>query len=231
MKAGIIAPTNKLRKYCILSSLQYCYATLILSSPTYYTFYRERLKQGDIVILDSTPKLPRKYDTTDILLDAAYKLHPSAIVLPSSDFALERTIIWSEHFQSKLKLTTKTIGVLQGYDTKTLKKCYKELTCDLIGLPSNLEKVKPRNKLVTQLQLSKPILFIEIYSDPLFEVPVDGNILGIVTSFPIRLAYDCRKLNEYLPEPPTLDFETEKEPLPELTEKNISKFIKAVEVQ
>ena len=51
MKIGIIAPINFLEKYCI-TDIQYVLPKLLVEESQYRTFYAERKRQGDTIILD-----------------------------------------------------------------------------------------------------------------------------------------------------------------------------------
>jgi len=226
MKVAVISPIHYLSKYCT-TSFQYCYSNLILESKTYCNFYKSRVGK-DTVILDSSPILPRSTYNPDLLYRAAKKLHPTAIVLPSSDFDTTKTILWAHDFLSKYKkkLGTKFVGVLQGVNKASLKRCYLDFKglCDIVALPEVNEGVGGRDWVLYNLDIKEPVIYLGVFTDPYKEVPLKA-ILGICTSFPLRLAYDFRRLDEFIPAPKPLDFRMRKEPVPGLALTNLRRYL------
>jgi len=226
MKVAVISPIHYLSKYCT-TGFQYCYSNLILENKTYCNFYKSRVGK-DTVILDSNPILPRSTYSPDLLYKAAKKLNPTAVVLTSSDFDTTKTILWAHDFLSKYKkkLGTKFIGVLQGVDETSLKRCYLDLKdlCDIVALPEVNEGVGGRDWILHNLGIKEPIIYVGVFTDPYKELPMKAA-LGICTSFPLRLAYDFRKLNEFIPAPKPLNFKIRKEPVPGLALQNLRRYI------
>ena len=229
MKVAIIAPIKFLRKYCI-TKFYLCYADIALWSTDYLNFYRERAKT-DFVILDHSPKIPRKPLLNSVYLEAIREIAPGAVVLPNIDYSCTKTLSLSTEFYERyIPLGgkgpyPKLIGVAQGTDLKEIKKCisgFKNMV-DLIGLPSSCERFIPRYRLLPLI--SRPIIYLEVYSDPYKEVLGNKLVVGICTSLPLRLAYDLRRLIEFIPTPKPLDFYKETEPLPELAKENVGEYL------
>jgi len=228
MKVGIVAPIVALEKYCSLSPVQYCYSTLLSQSEKYYDYYRSRVAVGNIVILDFSPAIPRKFFDPDLLGKVAIDIKPTALVLPSCDYSMDRTLSWVYTFLERYSnLECKFIGVIQGVDKHSIKKCYREIydSSSWIGLPSVLEKIDRRDKLVDYLEIDKPVVYIEVYANPIEEYPRDIRVTYFCSSYPIRLAYSLRKLNEPHPTPRPLDFFIQDLPLAELADRNVEQFL------
>ena len=220
MEVGIVTPIKYLDLN--LSNLPLCYASL-LGNENYLNFYRSRVGE---VILDTSPVLPRRIDL-DLLLRGIHLVKPKLVILPSIDYSCDRTIVAVQDFL-RLGKVGYYVGVVQGLDLGSLRKCYKFLKkhCSIIGLPSPLETVARRDEIARDLHIKERLLYIEVYGDPYKEVP-PASSLGICTSYPIRLAASLRKLSEYSPTPPPLDFD--KEDLIEgLVEGNIKEYLEVV---
>lgn len=236
MDVGIVAPINMLEKHCTHSRLQYCYSSLIFQSRTYFEFYQKRVIKGDMVLLNTSPTSPRSEFNPDLLYRAALELKPKAIVLPSCDYSVSRTLSWAQVFldkyKDKLYRPVKFVGVVQGADEKDLINCYKELLrfTDIIALPQIIEKIISRNEFIKSLKTSKPIVFLEVSTDPVPEFPRQSRVLGIVSAYPLRLAYELRKLYEFKPTPKPLDFFLKEEPIPSLAEDNVQTFLELEEL-
>jgi len=225
MKAAIIAPIKYLNDYCTLTDCQLCHAHLILENSSYRDFYIDRVKRGNLVVMDCAFQIPRKALGGNALVEAVSHINPTYLVLPDTDFSYEKTVQASLDFVSRVKV--KTVGVLQGYDIKTLGKTYRALRahCDLIGLPHSNEKVMKREWIIRKLKIQEPCFYLGTYSNPLEEVPVDSNVIGVSSDFPVRLGLDLRKLTEGYPEPLPLDFYLETISMPELVMSNIHHFL------
>ena len=220
MQIGIISPTRYL-KYCT-TRLNLCYSTL-LSNTTYLSFYKSL--EGN-VILDYSPKLPRKCNPFELSWGVE-QLKPTYVVLPSVDYSSDRTISIVKDFLT-LSRFKELIGVVQGTDLDSLSSCYKFLRgySSIIGLPSPLETIARREEIVRDLGIKEKVLYIEVYANPYEEIPPPDS-LGICTSLPLRLASDLRKLSEFSPTPPPLDF-SKKDLLEELAKANIEEYLEAV---
>jgi len=224
MKIAIIAPTKFLSAFCT-TDCQLCYAHLVLEDEVYRGFYLERSRLGDVVILDSSFQIPRRALDFSALMQAINLVKPTYVVLPDVDFSCEKTVEKSLSIVGSIP--TKTIGNLQGVVLDDLRRCYKNLkgSCSMIGLPLSNEKVLKREWIIKRLRISQDCFYLGTYRDPIEELPIDSNVLGISTDFPFRLGYDLRKLSEYYPEPPQIDFNANDIPIPELVEGNIEHFL------
>jgi len=221
MKIGIVKPFKYLNSY--KTDLQVCYATFLPYHPLYLDFYREK----EDVILDSSPRLPRRPLLGELLLGVKL-VKPALVVLPSIDYSWERTVSLVKEFLARGKPTQELVGVVQGVDLDSLNKCYSFLKgkCSVIGLPSPLETIARREEIARDLGVKEEILYIEVYTNPYEEVPPPGT-MGMYTSFPVRLAAALRKLEEFSPTPPPLDFFKENL-VEELASKNIEEYRKVI---
>ena len=228
MDIGLIAPINYLNS-TKNNKLRFCY-TCFLDSPIYRNYFSTN-PTSSITILDGSPDLPRKGFWSGTLITALEIIKPDFIVLPSMDFSSIKTIELARRFvHSYRSYLPKTIGMLQGVELESLARCYNAIKdiSNVIGLSSSLEKIARREEIIRDLKITKPIIYIEVYSNPYEEIP-PKNSMGIVTSFPFRLAADLRELQEFKPTPPPLDFHMYKgELIDELVVSNISKYIEAV---
>lgn len=221
MQVGIISPIKYL--HLCTTNLHLCYASFLLSDKTYLRFYRSR--EG-VVILDYSPRLPRKSNLEE-LLEGVELVKPSMVVIPSIDYSSDKTISLARSFlrQSKFK---RLIGTVQGLDLDSLRECYQFLRnyCSVIGLPSPLETIARRDEIIRDLGVKEKVLYLEVYRNPYEEIPPVDSV-GICTSFPVRLAIDYRKLSEFSPTPPPLDFDR-KDIVEELARANIKEYLEVV---
>ena len=114
MKVAFICPTHDL-KY---DNTDYHMALthLILKYPKYTEFYKQKLANGEYVILDnSLIELGNKALQSDVVMKAAEELRPSEIVLPdvyrdgkatikSTDVALSKVELWLMMDETKLQV-------------------------------------------------------------------------------------------------------------------------------
>lgn len=200
MQVSIVTPVKyQDSKY---SSFYVCYASL-LGGSEYLNFFTSSRKP---ILLDYSPNLPRGYDI-GAYCTAIKLIKPKVVVLPSADFSYSRTVKLVEASLEVFKLSQNLVGVVQGLDLDSLSKCYSFLRsrCSIIGLPSPLETVARREEIIRDLGIKEKVVYIEVYSNPYEEIPPNST-LGIYTSYPTRLAANLRKLGEFKPTPPPLDF-------------------------
>lgn len=218
MQCGIIAPIKFLDKYCSLSKFQFCYGTLVLENEIYRNFYKMRKTAGDVIVMDYSSILPRKLDLIrpDNFLEAAKLVKPTVIILPSVDFQPSKTVFLAKEFREYYYPDSRTrcVGVIQGTTLEQISSCYKAIRkfCDIIGLPSTNELVAKRKWIIKKLKILEPTIYIEVHSNPTEEVPVANNVIGICTSYPLRLAYETRPLSDFSPTPSPLDFYSDRDP-------------------
>jgi len=241
MKVAIPTPTPLLREYGTLSNYHICNPELILESEEYLNFYRDRKRLGDFLILDSTGSMPRENITSSALFELARTLEPNLVVAPDWDMNFVRTVKETANFLRKYKedLKKSGIGVLGMVQGATMEQC---LTCygsfyrqvDAIGLPRSMEASVGRVEFLRRVRTKKPIHIFGIHSNPEEELDAlvglgRDNIVGVSSDLPIRLGLLCRLLDEIRPEPPPLDFNSNYNPFPDFTKRNIFDFISLAE--
>jgi len=229
MKVAIIAPINFLKKYCV-TDFQFCYASILLDSEPYRQFYKEKLEQKQIVVVDHYPKLPRKpLDLSGYLVATSYlESKPLWKILPDVEFSWEKTVRLASLWYSYEEVKSSTcVGVIQGSNLEELDKCYRALRtfCPVLALASSAEKILARDLICEELGITEPYIFIETYRDPVEEIPSSESAVGVVTSFPIRQAHDNRRIDEVRPTPKPLDFYVKEDPSPKLTEQNLEDYL------
>ena len=199
-------------------------------------FYAARARAGDAVILDHSPKVPRAPVDPDLLVEMIGRVSPSLVVLPNMDLTPERTVAMSEAFiteHAELVGEVEFVGMLQGYDMKSLAWCYSRLAgmCECLGLPASMEKVGMRHAIIRELNITKKAMYFEVYDDPTAEIPWDTNVVGVATSWPIRLGLDLRPIDQYRPTPKPLNFATRglTEEQVKFTDWNIKEYARRVE--
>ena len=124
------------------------------------------------------------------------------------------------------------LGMVQGAILEQYLFCYKSLIglVDAIGLPRSMEVGVGRANFLRKAKTKKPIHLFGIHGNPEKELEsllglYKSNLFGISTSLPVRLGFQCRLLDEYLPEPPQLDYHSAFNPFPEFTLDNVKDFI------
>lgn len=230
MKVSIISPTSLLTE--VENSFYLCYGEVVLRSQEYAAFFATKVHQGKIVILDFSALLPRSSVGLELLWKAYELIRPSSLVLPGVDFSWKNTLAASQSFIQSYgnKVKSRLIGLVEGYDQDTVRKCYLGISelCGVIGLPCSLEKVARREEIVRDLGITQPTIYLEILGNPLSET-IPKSSLGICTSYPIRLAHDYRRLSEFIPAPSPLNFYAPKERFDlELVKSNIDEYLEAV---
>jgi hypothetical protein len=222
MDVGIIAPISHL-ELCN-TNLNLAYAVFIRDTD-YFKFYLGKPN----VVLDYSPELPRVVtDSKYALISGLKYLHPKYVVLPSIDYAWEKTLLLAKEVSEQVG--DKGIGTLQGADLEGLYKCYKGLKqiCSIIALPSSLELISSRSSIISELGIKEQVLYLEVYRSMQNEQPPE-NSLGICTSYPIRLAQDGRNLTHCSLVPRLLNFRLPKEQLDEeLAKSNIQEYMNLV---
>ena len=228
MKVALVAPVKYLNEYCLLTDFQICYADIYKKSESYRKFYLSRREKGDTIVLDYSAKLPRSVPNEIQYLCVINKLCPDYVVLPDVDFSLEKTVSLAKRYLDKIDSSIQLIANLQGQNADQVYECYKSVReySNVIGLPSTLEKISERHILMRDFGITKDkCIFLEIYKNPRLETSVLPNIMGICTSYPVRLGLDLRNLSEHYPTPPPLDFYSDSNPMPELVLENIYDFL------
>lgn len=236
LEPPVIIPTPLLRRKEVkLTQTHVCYASLVLKSKDYAEFYRRRSLEGDIVVLDHSPVLPRNPLDIGRFIEVIDYIHPKAVVLPDKDFSKDRTIgLADSYFQHTRHLRSirdlPTIGVLQGTSLEEIDLCLQWMKERVkgIGLHSGLENILPRNQLMTQLDIRYPAIYIEVHKDIYEETPKSKAVDLLWTSMPARLAYQGRKISSIYPTPPELNF-TEGY-FPPLLKTNIEDYIYRMKV-
>ncbi len=241
MKVAISAPIPLLKEYCTLTNYQICKPSLVIHSSEYLDFYRHRKAKGDLVILDSSDVLPRETILPSILFEVALTLGPTLVIAPDWDMNSTRTASQTGYFLKSYserlrKIGIGILGMVQGATMDQCLSCYKSFykQVDAIGLPRSVEVAVGRVKFLKRIKTKKPIYIFGIHSDP--EEELDDildldreNVIGVSSDLPIRLGLMCRLLDELRPEPPSLDFNSNYNPFPDFTKKNIEDFISLAE--
>lgn len=219
MHVSIVLPTKYLKLNS--SGFKLCYASQLVDQK-----YLNYFEGEDRVVLDTSPELPRKVDYY-LLAWGIKRVNPSIVILPSIDFSAEKTIEAVAGFLSHHK-PKYCVGVVQGLDLDSLSSCYEFIKdyCGIIGLPSPLETIARRDEIIRDLHIKEKVLYIEVYKNPYEEVP-PKNSMGICTSYPVRLAADLRKLSEYSPTPPPLDF-GKRDLIEDLARANVEEYLEVI---
>ena len=226
LKVALVAPTKFLGAVCSKTRCQIVYAEIASRDPEYLKFYKERASEGHLVILDSSPIIPRKLGSLLQLKEVAQAIKPFAVVTPDVDLDTKTTIEYYSSLKDYIP-ASKIICNIQGHNLEAVKLSYKEARnrCDILGLPMSLEKVIKREWLIRTLKVSKPCFYLEIYKDPREEVPADPCVIGIATSYPFRLGVEGRSLSDLVPEPKPLDFKQEALMRGNCVESNVEQYL------
>jgi hypothetical protein len=209
MKVAIVAPVNLLSKYCN-TGIQLCYASLVLSNNEYSKFYKDRSAK-DTIIMDSSPNVPRRPIPFTFIIEATHRVKPHFLVLPNFEYSAKKTLELSARFiKTYGNIGCKYIGMLQGHDFTSIMECYHGLKdiCSAIGLPSSCEPIRNRNLLIRELGITKPVIFFDVYDNPIDELPTRNNIMCICTSLPVRLGFEGRDLGDFKGVAGELDFDS-----------------------
>lgn len=221
---GVIAPTKFLDLYSAHHPLQWCFAQVAYRDSTYLAFYKGQALKGEAVFLDHSTKVPRKPPTFyQPYLSVAYDIQPEYLVLPSVDYSARHTIEAAHDFFIQCSgnirdLDADLVGVLQGGNLTDLQQCYDYLRSilkvSLFVLPECLERIIPRYQIPSKLGIKREYILLEAYNDVIEEadsIRKKRNCMGFITSFPLRLAYCGRLLNEAHPTPPAVPFDETKD--------------------
>lgn len=125
MDVCFIAPIPKLEEYATASTHHLVLAHIYEQDETYRAFYRERVRQGDFVILDNSAYELQESVNVQRLLTCAEDLNPTAVFLPDSRFNTKRTIELAKEAKEVLGgKGWKLFGVPQGKDLSSILECY-----------------------------------------------------------------------------------------------------------
>ena len=237
MKVAIQAPIPLLEDYCTLTNYQVCKPTLILEDRPYRDFYIYRKEQRDYVVLDCSDTDPRDAVSPRSLLEATKILKPNLVVAPDYDVSSVKTANLTVPFlhtygRDIRGMGISLLGMVQGVTLEQYLFCYRTISrlVDAIGLSRSMEVKIGRANFLKRIKTNKPIHLFGIHGNPegelesLLDLDRD-NLFGISTSLPVRLGFQCRLLDEYLPEPPQLDYHSNFNPFPEFTKDNVEDFI------
>jgi hypothetical protein len=209
-----------------------CYSSVLRHSSKYYDFFKG---YSGIIILDTSPSFIREcnWKTLEWARD---KIAVDYLLLPSIDYSAKKTIEIVDRYLEKWsdgevsEESNPYVGVLQGVSLSSLQECYNYLKKKVttIALPSGLEKISRREEIVRDLKIDQLSLYLDIYKNPYEEVPPLSS-LGIVTSWPLRLASVLRPMTDYYPTPPSVDLFSRYENLSEkIIEDNIKDYLDIV---
>ena len=204
MRASVILPTSLLGK--VDNPFHICYGETALLNEVYCNYFKAQ-KGIRAIILDWSYLWPRRKPDLLQLEESIIKVAADSVILPSISYSWKATVDVAQTFTKICKPKVKFIGTLEGYSLDTLRLCYREIRklSNLICLPSTLEKVARREEIIRDLRIKESVLYLEVLKDPFEEMPPKDSI-GICTSLPIRLAADYRRLEEFKPYAPPIDF-------------------------
>ena len=211
MRIGIIAPINLLRDYCT-TDVQYILPRLFVEDSTYKSFYLQRKKKGDTIILDCRTLHWKREPEDFTLVEKVLKvLIPDIIVAPSHMFNAKLSKEVCKKFLQEMPLgQNKVIKCLEGTSQSDVK--VKKDT--FIAIPSHMFRFLDT--------LPTNALYLENHLDP-------GELLGregmLVTSLPVRLGLQGRLLSDFKPAPQSLTFYEEEDLYPKIVRRNIEDLI------
>lgn len=150
MQLGIIGPVSALRKLKI-GTMHLILTSQVLSNKEYVNFYKERLREGDYVILDNDAHEQKAASSLTLLDEAIKIIRPSEVVLPdvirNRAETVERTIEGIKHFRVDNRdryADIKLMAVAQGNTVEEWEQCKNQLWAldsivdypfDVIGIP------------------------------------------------------------------------------------------------
>ena len=217
MKAAIVSPVEYLSVIQPFSSYHLILTHKVIHEPKYQSFYRERSKAGDYIILDNgaVEKNGHSVSMRDIVT-AAVLTKPSVVVLPDFLFDGHRTLDELEnalkspalHFLQRVHSEVKIAAVVQGVDEKEWFESFKILNSmseiDLLCVPKVTGQtfgVRWKALELIANKVSKPChLLGSWWESTLEDVKHEAEysfVQGIDTPKPIRLAVQGKKLSQW----------------------------------
>ena len=155
MKVAFITPVPELERFATASDYHLVLAHICEQYPEYVEFYRERVKQGDYIILDNSAfELSRSVEVK-VIRKYADIIEPSVVVLPDVLGDGTKTIHRTREAVAALKdKRWMLMGVPQGTDTgdkakdfeawvKCLEQMYEMPEIDAIGIYLNARHLFP----------------------------------------------------------------------------------------
>ena len=221
LRVGIIAPIKYLSDYCN-TRVQYCIPGL-LSDPRYSSFYAQRQRQMDLVILDyrslELPRAPGNYIKPSFSIDI--------VVSPSYAFKKEKTLeAFKEFYKREIDSNSELAGCVEGSTLEEASDCVRVLEdhkISYLAVPAHMQLVFKGERPKTDL----PVIFLDNRTSP---YECKGGLSDIlVTSLPVRLGLLGRLNSDYLPTPESLNFFTEENLYPTVIEKNIQDLLEHYE--
>ena len=227
MKVGIIAPIRMLDRYCT-TSIQYCLARLLVESQEYRDFYLKRRDLGNIIILDSKKvgSWKREPEDSSIIEEALNIIEPDYFILPSWMFNQKRTISAIKAFPwlGDSRIGTQ-VACLEGTNieqVEALKETLQsEMDTDSLAIPEHIQTF------CKSVECHNAIIYLDNH---LRIEELDGLDGILVTSLPVKLGLQGRLLSDYLPSPPSLEFNEEENGFPRVIERNIEELLEYYEL-
>jgi hypothetical protein len=174
MKAGIIAPTQLIHKYCV-TDYHLALAHMVVKDKTYAMEYRLRADQGEHVILDNSVVEMGEPVMPSTLSEAANDIHAAEVIVPDFTQDKEKTLEAAREYvpdlKGRLPEDTRLMVVPQGIDEEQWLECLHEMALNLgdvfhsVGIPKNLGP--QRLAVLTELDSQREFLF-----------PFDFHLLG-----------------------------------------------------
>jgi len=196
MKFAFEIPTHYLETFAEDQDYYFCIAPQVLEDKDYKSWYKAQSKY--IVLDNGAFELGYSLEPNQ-LIDLAYELGVSEVILPDFPGDLLKTLKYVEKFLKLIPPRTPFIfmGVLQGKDYNDVKKCYDEyskLNLDVIGIPARWDKGSDFENEQFRLFILKNLpIYQEIHllglCDLSFITEYKKYAHRIDTSFPIVAAY------------------------------------------
>ncbi|MBT9168019.1 MAG: hypothetical protein DDT19_01364 [Syntrophomonadaceae bacterium] len=128
MNVALITPTKFLSKYSTKSKCQMVLVHIYEQDAAYREFYKERVSEGDFVILDNSAYELGEATAVSRLVHCIEDLHPTAVFLPDVRFDKGATIRRTEEAYKYLRgYGCKLFAVPQGKDLASVMSCYTTL--------------------------------------------------------------------------------------------------------
>ena len=243
MKVAIISPNILLKRYSAQSTFQMCLAHL-WGSWAYRTYFRNRKKLGDEIILDNGAYELQDSISVDHLVYVAKQIRPTYLVLPDSIMNCRQTLERTEKFlEEHVDLSDGTIfvGVPQGVDTKEWQECFVGLqklwNFECWGVPKVTQLMyeggrKAACEYVAQKDPTAKMHLLGVWSDPIGEVRSVVHleqVLSVDTALPVTLGHLASRLEDFLPHPKGESSLSRSDPFSEWTMEQVKRYIRFVE--
>lgn len=184
------APKSVFKAVQKVTDGDYALANVFQSDPDYLTMFLEAVAEGREVILDNGVYELDKAMEPDEFVKWINRLQPTYYIIPDVLEDMEATCknvkTWIENYLSKVLSDSKTIGVVQGVDYKSICDCYEYVApkVDKVAISFNYsyyEAIAPHPNKLEAWSIGRALVLHRMLQDGVLREDKPLHLLGCAT--------------------------------------------------